>query len=185
LGLTPGATPLPPAKAGCGQVNAFDEDDRAGLERICRLFRDSKVDRNVGWDRTHRTTGCHFCVWRERTRLRDRCKGTAGVAESNGIEGLYHEIAGWPRERQREHLGGLPAETRAELWTFHLRRMRDEHPEFTAEQRAVLDGWLALMGAPFFSVSSPPPEAAELKIRAHAAFPPSMIYAIFYIFGPG
>jgi hypothetical protein len=107
------------------------------------------------------------------------------VTESIAIGELYREIAAWPRERQREYLLGMPTETRAELWTFHLRRVREEHPELTVEQRAVLDEWLALMNGPFFSAEMSPPEAAELKRRAHAAFPPSMIYAIFYAFGTG
>lgn len=106
------------------------------------------------------------------------------------VERLYHEVAAWPQDRQRPYVSRLEPELRGALWSFHLRRFVDRHPELNAEQRTVLEESLELLATPgfFFQGIRPRDAAMEArwqvhKARATAAFTPPFIYALFYRFG--
>ncbi|HYK00712.1 MAG TPA: bacteriocin fulvocin C-related protein [Thermoanaerobaculia bacterium] len=80
---------------------------------------------------------------------------------------------------RRRLVARMPAATQAEVWSRHLLRTLVEHPEFTTEQRAVIQEALLLLTPELFEIGSSDPRWQErvdrplraLTHRIIAAFP--------------
>lgn len=110
----------------------------------------------------------------------------------NDPAGAYEMLRSRPvRERVRLY-HTMPNAMRAAVWSRHLLTALAEHPEYTAEQRAVIQDALALLTADFFAIDSTSPHFAErvdaplrrLKERATEAFGPRTARELFQQMGP-
>jgi hypothetical protein len=95
------------------------------------------------------------------------------------------------RERARA-LELLPASMRSAVWSHHLLTTLAQHPEFTGEQKAVIQFGLAIMTPQLFEVERSDTHWAELvdqplrelARRAKAAFGPKVARELFVHLGP-
>lgn len=94
-------------------------------------------------------------------------------------------------ERLRSY-ATLSSAMRSAIWTHQFRVALDEHPEFTAEQRAVLEDAIALFTPELFEISASSPEwgyrvdapLQAISQRARVAFGFTLAAQLFTQLGP-
>jgi hypothetical protein len=115
------------------------------------------------------------------------------LAPSDDVARAYEALRSVRGREHAEVLARLPPATQSGVWAHHLLTMLVKHPEFTAEQRAVIQDALALLTPELFEIDPSNPRWAELvdlplrelTARAFAAFPDrAMARDLFTQVGP-
>jgi hypothetical protein len=91
----------------------------------------------------------------------------------------YDELRSMRRSERARVLAQMPGSTQAGVWTHHLLTTLVNHPEFTTEQRAVIQEALLRLTPELFEIDPSNPRWSDivdlplrrLKERAMAAFP--------------
>jgi hypothetical protein len=111
-------------------------------------------------------------------RLVDGGPQQAPAAPSDDVTRAYDALRSVRGRERTQILAQLPSATKSGVWAHHLLTMLVKHPEFTAEQRAVIQEALALLNPELFEIDPSSPRWADmvdlplrrLKERAIAAF---------------
>lgn len=84
---------------------------------------------------------------------------------------------------RRQMFRELSSERKAAVWTHHLRTTLERHPEFNEEQRALIEGALALITPAMYERPRTAEPVPDIRDRAFALFGP-LAPEIFGNLGP-
>lgn len=99
----------------------------------------------------------------------------------------FDDFVAHPMAYRRAIFAELSLQVRSRLWSEHLARYRQDHPDLNQEQRAVLDQAQELFADPdtFATVrTEPDPELDQLKDAAIAAYGHTEARALIATLGP-
>jgi hypothetical protein len=104
----------------------------------------------------------------------------------------YAELRSMKVRERSPALQQMPPAMQSAVWAHHFLTMLAEHPEFTPEQRAVIQEALALTTPELFAIDSASPQwsqlvhepLARLTERARKVFPPRIARELFTQLGP-
>jgi hypothetical protein len=105
--------------------------------------------------------------------------------ESPDVARQYEHLASEPPETRSRRFAELPSAVKSALWTHHLRVALTTHPEFTAEQQAVIDDGIRLLSPELYETHSAAALEAvhELTLRAQRLFPGNVALRLFVEIG--
>lgn len=100
-------------------------------------------------------------------------------ATSADVVRTYDELRSMRRPARTQLLAQMPSAAQSAIWAHHLLTTLVQHPEFSLEQRAVIQEALSLLTPELFEIDHSNPRWADvvdlplrrLKQRAMAAFP--------------
>lgn len=100
-------------------------------------------------------------------------------APSADVVRTYDELRSMPRTSRTQALARMPSSAQSAIWTHHLLTTMVQHPEFTTEQRAVIQEALSLLTPELFEIDPSNRRWVDvvdlplrrLKERAITAFP--------------
>lgn len=108
------------------------------------------------------------------------------------IAKAYDELAAKSSSERVEFYRQMPSSVKSGLWAHHLSTALAHHPEFTDEQRAVVEEALSLLCSEFFEIDASNPAWPDrvggplggLTERAKALFGVQTARALFAQLGP-
>src|SRR5258708_2896228 len=117
---------------------------------------------------------------------------TRSKAPDEDVVRNYELLQAMPVKDRTQSVGQLPSQMKAAVWAHHLLSTLSQHPEFTSEQRAVIQDALAIMSPELFDIDQSSPNWADLvdkplrqlAQRAKAVFPPKQARELFVQLGP-
>lgn len=118
---------------------------------------------------------------------------TVGREPLANVERAYDELRSIKARERAELVRQMSPSMQADIWAHHFLTTLVEHPEFTAEQQAVIQEALSLLTPELFEIDPSHPQWAEqvdkplraLKERAKAAFADrAFAKAVFMQLGP-